>query len=176
MNTRLKEYEINFIGLKIGEHQFDYELNKEFFTNFEYQDFEEVELKASLILTKKENALGLNFSISGKVKVLCDIINEPFWLTINTNAKVQVKFGNEFDDTNEEILIIPDGEHKLNVSQYLYELPVLAKPLKLIHPDVKSGKRGQRALKNLERLSPGSEKETSKENDPRWDKLKELLN
>ena len=35
----LKEFDISFIGLKEGIHQFDYKIEKEFFYFFNYEEF-----------------------------------------------------------------------------------------------------------------------------------------
>lgn len=79
-----------------------------------------------------------------------------------------VKFGEAYDDTDDENLILPQGEYQVNIAQYLFELVVLAIPTKNIHPDVKTGKIV---------LDYQVEEEPEEDNkDPRWDKLKDLLN
>ena len=50
-----------------------------------------------------------------------------------------VKFGSEFNNEDDEILIIPHGEHKINLAQYIYELIILSVPAKRIHPGVIDG-------------------------------------
>jgi uncharacterized metal-binding protein YceD (DUF177 family) len=49
-----------------------------------------------------------------------------------------VRFGEEFNDDNEELLILPFGEFEINVSQYIYEMIVLSVPLRRVHPGVKT--------------------------------------
>ena len=34
---QLKEYTIQFVGLKIGRHQFEYHIKDEFFKHFDYK-------------------------------------------------------------------------------------------------------------------------------------------
>ena len=43
--NNLKEYLIPFIGLKIGKHQFDYQLDNTFFAHFDYDEFNEASIK-----------------------------------------------------------------------------------------------------------------------------------
>ena len=50
---------------------------------------------------------------------------------------------------------------------------VLAIPVKKVHPGVLDGSLDSTLLKRLEELQPKEEKLDS--NDPRWDKLKDLL-
>ena len=88
-----------------------------------------------------------------------------------------VKFGNEFNDENEEILIIPHSEYEIDISQYIYELIVLSVPFKRVHPGVIDGSLNSEMLKKLEELSPKSldEKKENEDIDPRWNTLKKLL-
>ena len=85
-----------------------------------------------------------------------------------------VKFGEEYDDDNEEVLILPHGEHEMNVAQYIYEMMVLALPSKRVHPGIEDGSLDSDIVRRLEELSP-ERKKKSENTDPRWDDLKKLL-
>jgi len=85
-----------------------------------------------------------------------------------------VKFGEELNDDNDEILIIPHGEHQINVSQFIYEMIVLSIPRKKIHPGINDGTLKSDILEKLEELKP-KEKKNLNEIDPRWEDLKKLL-
>ena len=84
-----------------------------------------------------------------------------------------VKYGDEYNDEDDEQLILTHGDYQVNIAQYLYELVVLSIPQKHIHPDVLSGK----IVPEYE-AQDETELEEKKEDDidPRWDKLKNLLN
>jgi len=174
--SALKDYDIKFAGLKLGEHSFDFQLSDSFFDLFDYRDYSGWDIEAKALMLKKSNSLELELSIEGQVKVHCDLTNEPFMQKIANGAELLVKFGNEYDDTSDEVLILPEGEHQFNIAQYLYELAALSIPLKKVHPDVESGKTGKEMLKKIQSLSPENNKDQSKSDiDPRWDKLKTLL-
>lgn len=171
------EYLIPFIGLKLGKHQFDYQIDKTFFDRFEYDEFESCNVKVDVVLEKKSTMLELHFKHKGTVYVPCDITGEPFDLPIKGKIDVVVQFGDTFNDENEELLILPHGEHQVDVSQYMYEMIVLSIPLKRIHPGVKDGTLKSEAIEKLEQLTVKAKKEETKseETDPRWDQLKKLL-
>lgn len=177
MEKGLKQFEIQFSGLKLGEHQFEFQIDAEFFEEFGFEEFEKAKLKGLAVMHKRETQLDLVLSISGELWLPCDITDEMFWLPVRSETEVRVKFGEEYDDTEEDLLILPHGEHRFNLSQYFYEMAVLAKPLKVVHPDVEAGKKGKEVLERLENLSPQNQEEKQDEDtDPRWDKLKDLLN
>lgn len=173
----LKAYTIQFVGLKVGKHHFDYEIDNTFFKDFEYEEFNDANLKVNLLFEKKTTLLELAFEVTGSVNVNCDITNEPYDQHIEDNFKLVVKFGESYNDDNEEILVIPHGEYQINVAQYIYELIVLAVPIKKVHPGIEDGSLDSDILKKLKELSPKekTEDENTEETDPRWDTLKKLL-
>lgn len=173
----LKAFLIPFTGLKIGKHQFDYQLDNSFFECFDYAEYNSANIKVDLVLEKKNTLLELYFKHKGTVNVPCDITGEDFDLPVKGKLKLIVKFGEEFNNENEEMLILPHGEFQVDISQYVYEMIVLSVPAKRIHPGVEDGSLETDAIETLEKLSPkiDEEKEQEDEIDPRWAELKKLL-
>jgi uncharacterized metal-binding protein YceD (DUF177 family) len=172
----LKEYNISFVGLKEGSHDFQYQIENKFFEEFQYSEFNEVNISADINFIKKSTLLELFFTINGTINVPCDMTSENFDQEISGEFSLVVKFGPEFNDENDEILIIPHDEYQINVAQYIYELIVLSAPSKRIHPDVLNGTMKSEALEKLKELTINNEKTVEEEStDPRWDKLKDLL-
>ncbi|MGB5357314.1 MAG: DUF177 domain-containing protein, partial [Eudoraea sp.] len=158
------------------KHKFEFELDKTFFDSFDYFEFNEVALNLTVVLNRMSTVLEFEMEAIGTVNVNCDLTNEPFDQEIEANLELLVKFGEKFNDDDDEILIIPHGEHQVNIAQYVYEMIVLAVPLKRIHPGVLDGTMTSEALKKLEELQPKESKEKNEDNiDPRWDALKNLL-
>ena len=133
------KYKNEIAGLKTGNHQFNFKVDKKFFDRFNFSDFNNVSINIDIELTKKSTLLELNFVLNGNVNVNCDLTNEPFDKQIKQEAMLVVKFGKEFNDEDDEILVLPHGEHKLYVDQYIFELIVLSLPPKRIHPGVEDG-------------------------------------
>jgi uncharacterized metal-binding protein YceD (DUF177 family) len=181
----MNEYLIPFIGLKLGKHQFEFIINKKFFDEFSFDEFESCDIKADVVLEKKATMLEISFKHKGTVNVPCDLTGEQFDLPIKGNIKLVVQFGEEFNNDNDELLILPHGEHQIDLAQYLYEMIVLSIPQKRVHPGVKDGTLQTEALKKLNELqvkdtsaseqSKNLKEENKEEIDPRWDKLKQLL-
>ena len=175
------EFLIPFVGLKLGKHQFEYQINKEFFEDYDYDEFEACDIKVNIVLEKKSTMLELHFKHKGTIHVPCDLTSEMFDFPIKGKIKVIVQFGEDFNDDNEELLILPFGEHQVDVKQYIYEMIALSIPLKKIHPGIKDGTLKSEALDKLNELKVNSKelkKTDSKEEettDPRWDQLKKLL-
>ncbi len=170
-----KEFSIPFSGLKQGKHEFEYTIENKFFASFEYDEFNRADIKITAILNKMSTVMELELHARGAVNVNCDVSNEPYDQKIKANMELAIKFGDEYNDDNDEILILPHSEYQINIAQYIYEMLVLAVPLKKVHPGVLDGTLESEALEKLEELQPKELKINKQEVDPRWDALKKLL-
>ncbi len=173
----LKEFTIPFMGLKLGEHQFDFKISKSFFEHFEYEEFNDTDIKLDVLLIKKNTMLEFAIAFEGFVNVNCDITNEPFKQEVEGDFHFVVKFGETFNDENEALITIPHGSYEFNIQQYIYESIVLAVPTRRIHPGVEDGTLKSEILIKLEELRPTQNEklEEGETTDPRWDELKKLL-
>jgi uncharacterized metal-binding protein YceD (DUF177 family) len=170
----LKQFNIQFVGLKEGHHLFEYQIDNTFFEAFNYNEFFNSSIKVDLDFVKKSTLFELTFTITGTVNLPCDTTNEPFDQPIETSSYLVVKFGQEFNDENEDLLIIPHEVYQFSIAQYLYETIVLSIPTKRIHPKVLDGTMQSEALDKLKELRI-KEVKTVENTDPRWDKLKNLI-
>ena len=167
----LKEFNIPFVGLKEGKHLFQYKVDNTFFELYSYNEFEKSSIIVALEFVKKSTLFELNFTASGTVNVPCDVTNEYFDLEITATLPLVVKFGQEYNDENEEILILPHEVYQFSVAQFIYEMIVLGIPNKRVHPKVLDGTMETEVLEQLEI----KEEKTVETTDPRWDKLKNLI-
>ena len=97
-----------------------------------------------------------------------------FFQPIACENRLLIKFGKDRDDSDPDIITIPADEHELDIKQYLYEFIHLALPIQRVHPEDKTGKSSCNPdmLQKLNQHIINDEKE----NDPRWDELKKLIN
>ena len=170
-----KEFIIPFSGLKQGKHEFEYTIENKFFESFEYDEFNGANIKLDVTLNKMSTMMELEMKARGTVNVNCDLTSEPYDQKIKADLELVVKFGDEYNNDNDEILIIPHSEYQINIAQYVYEMLVLSVPLKKVHPGVLDGTLKSEVLDKLEELQPKDTKENKEDIDPRWDALKKLL-
>lgn len=170
-----KEFNIPFSGLKQGKHNFNFQIDNTFFDSFEYDEFNDASIALEVLMQKTSTMLELDFEASGTVNVDCDITSEPYDQPIDADLHLVVKFGDAYNDEDDEILILPHGEHQLNIAQYVYEMLVLAVPQKRVHPGIEDGTLKSEVLDKLQELQPKEKRTDKEESDPRWDELKKLL-
>ena len=162
-----KKYEISYSGLKDGEHLFDFEVGMDLMEDGVNGDLKDCSLKVNVHLQKSDTLLVFNFDIRGNVVLPCDRCLQDLEMEIEVAEKLYVKFGSEAGQESEEVIILPRTEHKIDLSQYIYEFVVLGIPQKKVHdpedcdPEI---------MKKIQEYSP----EVSEKVDPRWLKLDEI--
>jgi hypothetical protein len=67
----------------------------------------------------------------------CDLSNDPFVLELSNAFRVVVKFGEAFDDSEPEALVLPHGSYEADLKQHLYELVALSVPLQRVKPELR---------------------------------------
>lgn len=164
---KFSNFNIPFTGLDLGNHHYDFKIDKAFFDLFEYCEIADGEFDVEVELDKKETMLILDFNLSGKVTTQCDRCGSEVTLPVTYKDRIYVKFGEEETD-DESILVIPQNAHQINIAELLEEFAILSLPVRKIH---EKGKCDKKALKRLEKL----EQHDSMEIDPRWEKLKGLI-
>lgn len=167
---KFRNYDVAFSGLKNGKHEFKFEVEQSFFDLFETElEFTNAHIDADVILEKHTTFLDFEITITGTVNLVCDITAEEFSHHINNSIKILVKFGEEYDDSNEEVITIPHGDSAFNIAQLIYEAVILSIPMKKISPNVKD-----EDIELIEKFSPKIEENEEHEVDPRWEALKKL--
>lgn len=172
-----KQYKIDIYGLKIGVHEFDFEFDKKLFENIEDSVIESGHGKCSVILDKKERLISMDFKIEGVIELICDRSLESFDYPIDIEENLIVKYGEEFDDSEDDLLVIPDTQESLNVESNIYEYLTLAVPMKKIHPDYQDeedDEESEIALVYTSEDEETDEKEDNEAIDPRWAALKNI--
>jgi uncharacterized metal-binding protein YceD (DUF177 family) len=168
-------YTIPLSGLKEGHHTIDFEIDNKFFEQIEESEVKEGSLIANVEIDKRSTHLDMMIRVSGSVRISCDRCLEMFFQPVKSENRLLVKFGKSIEDIDPDIISVPVDEHELDLQQQLYEFIMLALPIKRVHPVDKKGKStcDPEMIKKLEELIIDDE---VKENDPRWDELKKLMN
>lgn len=128
-----KDYNIGFVGLPLGKHQFDFSIGDDFFAFFEATEVEKGRLNLQLFLEKQNNMMVFDFAIKGFVELTCDRCVEPYNQYLEVERTLYVKFGEEYLEQTDEIVIIPSGSSHFDISQYVYEYIHLGLPMQHLH-------------------------------------------
>lgn len=129
----MRDYDIAFVGLKPGVHNFEFEVDNKFFEEFGEQDFENCHAIVRVTLEKANSLMLLKFDIDGSADVICDRCGNPLKLTLWDEFNVVVKQVDDPEEMNEneedpDILYISRTESHLHLATLIYEFVLLSIP------------------------------------------------
>jgi uncharacterized metal-binding protein YceD (DUF177 family) len=132
MSSR-REFEIAFVGLKPGVHEYSYKITDSFFEDYGEQDFVDCNASIRLFLEKTTNFMMLRFQVGGTAKVVCDRCSSDLPMNLFEDFTVTIKAVDnpeEMNDTEEDpdVYYISRGESHLNVAPMIYEFVNLSVP------------------------------------------------
>lgn len=168
----MSQFNIEFSGLNEGTYNYDFSISKLFFEKFEFTELNNAAVQVGVEMQKQQGMLVFNFSIEGILNLTCDRCLGPLDFPVTTAPEFYVKFGKESHEESENVFVLSDAEHQINIAQYIYEYILLCIPAKVTHPDNKNGEStcDREFLELLKKFEP----EIKSETDPRWEALKKL--
>ncbi|MEO6489712.1 MAG: DUF177 domain-containing protein [Ferruginibacter sp.] len=175
-----RAFEIAFVGLKPGVHQFNYDLDNKFFIEKGAQDLTEATANVKLSLEKNTGFMLLKFEVGGKAKVSCDRCGNPLKLDLWDEFKMLVKLVDnpqEMNDQEEDpdVYYLSRTESHLDISDWIYEFVLLSVPMQRMCSEAEMG-GPQCNMEVLEKLKAMEAKQIENNANALWkglDKFKE---
>jgi uncharacterized metal-binding protein YceD (DUF177 family) len=129
-----REYEIAFVGLKPGVHEFNYEVTDRFFEDYDVQDFRKTDATVKLLLEKNNGFMIFRFEVGGKAEVTCDRCTNDLPLQLFDDFTITVKMVENPDEMNNQeedpdVYYISRGESHVDVKNWIYEFVNLSIPM-----------------------------------------------
>ena len=183
-------YKVDLKNLSPGVHEFEYILENKFFVDIDGDEVQKGKVKVNLTVKRSSMVFDMNFQLEGVVYVPCDRCLDDMDLPISAKNKLIVKFGKEYAEESDEIVIIPEAEGEINLAWFIYEFIALTIPMKHVHAPGKCNKAMTSKLKKHTTRRSDDDDEYEDESadeiiveddssdmssDPRWDALKGLV-
>ena len=185
-------YKVDLKNMSADVQTIEYKLDNVFFSNIGSEDIQKGKLLVNVTVKKLPVRFEFDFHIEGIIVIPCDRCLDDMDLTVSTNNRLIVKFGKEYAEESDEIIIIPEDEGEINLAWFLYEFIVLTIPIKHVHAPGKCNKVMTSKLKKHSPKGDGdddddfdstetdedaiiSDEEDKDSTDPRWDALKGLI-
>ncbi len=183
-------YNIPLKNLAPGVHTYEYELDRKFFEAIDGDEIRKGDVNVILNVRRTSSSFELNFDIEGVIKVSCTRCLDDMNLDVDTESRLIVKFGSEYSEESDEIVIIPEVEGEINIAWFLYEFIALTIPIKHVHPKGECNRTVSSKFKKHQAVSADDdeddsddiidddsepqEDEDTPQTDPRWDTLREI--
>lgn len=181
-------YSIPLRSLSEGTHEFEFLLDDKFFKLISDadSDLQKGKVNVNVVVKRKTNMFEFGFRLNGEVQIPCDRCLDDMTIEVVTENRLIVKFGKEYSEESDEIVVIPEDDGEINIAWFLYEFVALSIPMKHVHPPGKCNRVMSSKLNKHRATSSGdgdSEDDTDEDDmpddggndsDPRWDTLKDI--
>ena len=185
---KLTEMKLTFSSLPIGKQDFNYHIDGKFFNEIEASEVRSGSVDVALSVThRQEGIYELDFVCNGIIIIPCDRCLDDMEHQVETSYHLTVKLGDEYDESVDNVLVIPSSWRTLDLSPIVRDTVLLTIPMMHAHSP---GDCNQEMLGRLREHTPQSfdsdedfmrepQSEQSADGegatDPRWDALKQLL-
>ncbi|MBQ6068988.1 MAG: DUF177 domain-containing protein [Bacteroidales bacterium] len=172
---------VQFSGLKLGRYEYGYVLDKTFFEGYENEELREGKVDFAVVLERKERMLMFTFTFRGVVKTTCDRCLGEMDVPVEGVEHLCVKFSDTETSEDENVVYLPEGAYQIDLAQWMYEYVAVRMPIQKVHAE------GECDPEMLQYIADGvtdygesdgrdvEGAHDERENDPRWDALKQLL-
>ena len=123
--------------------------------------------------------------------LICDRCLDDLIFPIATSYAISVKYGEDYNDDSDDLLVIPESDSYLNVAYMIYDTVALAVPIKHVHPLGKCNRQMSAMLRKhrarrtddedaeleetlIEEMDSMPDQPSDQPSDPRWDELRKL--
>lgn len=186
---KFDKYKVDLKAMQADSCLFEFMLDNVFFANIDGPEVQKGKVNVTLTVKRSVGTFELAFQTEGIVLVPCDRCLDEMEVPVTSTDKLFVKFGSDYAEENNNVVIIPEDEGYINIAWFIYEFIALAIPMKHVHVPGKCNKGMVSKLnKHLRTTSDdegvdeidssvAEEIEDVEEDsiDPRWNELKKIL-
>ena len=173
---------VRFSGIKPGVYTYEMLLDDTFFEGFKNEEIKGGKVHFDVKMERNERVTMLTFSFEGEVRTECDRCLGEMTVEVSGEEHLNVRFSDSETTDDEQVVILPEMAHELDLTPWLYEFVAVRLPLQHSHPE---GECDPEMLKYIKVESekwevesrgvpPCTPDEDDDYIDPRWEALREL--
>lgn len=172
----LVQYVLPVSGLKLGIHEYEFQVDKTFFKHFEDSLIEDGDVHLKVKLDKSSDLYVVNFDFEGTVKAECDRCLANIDLPIEGHYRLLAKlFEESSSEDDADVIYLASSIQRWDISNLVYEYISLSLPIIKVYDCDEDENRvcNEDMLKYLD-IEDTPEDDDPPPNNPIWDKLKDF--
>lgn len=126
-------FDLPLKGMPNGTQEFEYELGMDFFRKMESTDVLSGDVNVKVEVKRSGDIYELKFALNGEIGIPCDRCLDEMQHTVDTEYRVNVKYGEEYNDDADDVIEIPESFNTFDVSGLIYDTIMLTIPLQHTH-------------------------------------------
>lgn len=132
--SELKEFLISLPALGEGHHELELKVDTGFFTSRGNTEVSEADVAVYVDIDVRHEVYMIGITCQGNIFIPCDRCLEPMPIDIDEDYDVTVRYGEEYEETDDTI-IIPEDEVEFDLSSIVADTILLSIPLRHVHPE-----------------------------------------
>ena len=128
-------YNLPLATLGQGEFERQWTVGQELFSGCQgsAEDIRDADVQVTLQIEHKGDIYHLLFTLSGVVTVSCDRCLDDLTLPVDSEYAIDMRYGEEHDESNERVTILSAGETSIDVGPIIRDTIMLSLPLRKVH-------------------------------------------
>ena len=186
---KFDKYKIDLKGMQSDSVKYEFVLDNLYFAHIDGPEVQKGKVNVELTVKRTSRAFELSFQTDGVVWVPCDRCLDEMEQPVSSSDKLMVKFGHEYAEEGDNLIVIPEEEGEINVAWFMYEFIALSIQMKHVHAPGKCNKTMTSKLSKHLRTNADEDgdetfeaagddivvEEAEEQTDPRWNELKKIL-
>lgn len=130
-------FKIKLGSMAFGNETFKYSLDANFFNDIEQTEVRRSDVNVTLnVERKRDDYFHLSIECEGTLVIGCDRCLDDLVHNVDTTYEIGVKLeGTEYDDSHDELLLVPEGWRELDVAPLVRDTVLLTIPMTHVHED-----------------------------------------
>lgn len=130
---RISNFDIPLESLRLGEHEFVFELNDSFFKEFETGLLTNGAFNINVLVDKLGSQTNISFHVKGTTRVECDRCLDSMIMPMDFSSDIVVKFHSSSPLQDDNVYYLSHGQDQFNLAKPFYDVISLNLPIASTH-------------------------------------------
>lgn len=152
----LKQFKISLPTLGDGHHELELKADAALFSERGSVEVTDADIMAYVDIDVRHGSYQIGITCQGWIEIPCDRCLDPMRLDIDEDYDVNVRYGEEYDETDDTITL-PHSETEFDLAPLVADTVLLSIPLRHVHPDGDCNPRMEEIMRELSSDDSGPE-------------------
>ena len=132
---KISQYDLSLASLPEGRFVQDFKCDTSLFRMMENEDVTAACVDVRMTVDYRNGSYEVTFSCHGSLAVPCDRCLDDVEVPVDTEYRMTVRYGEDYDDSRDDLLVLPQSQTHLDVAPIVYTTLALCIPLHKVHAE-----------------------------------------
>lgn len=132
---KLSQYEVRLASVPEGKFEQDFVCDRTLFEQMDNEEVTAADVDVKLDILRRGDNYELTFRCHGTLATPCDRCLDDLTIPVDTEYSMRVRYGEEYDDSKDDLLVLPHRQTVLDVAPIIYTTLMLCIPIHKVHAE-----------------------------------------